>query len=180
MRRVALLAVFISSLSMVVSAQRPTASGALPMLVSGCLTQTDGGFFLQTPSAGSARRTRGSMSPKASTPIGGGQSALLLPRDRGWTNSPKASTPLGARSETEGFRTASVLTAKGSVPVAANELRETIYVLDADAAQLAPYTNQLIEIQAATAAKSAIAAPLRLNVESLRVVAQNCGQQSQR
>jgi hypothetical protein len=77
-----------------------------------------------TPAAGCqvpSRAAHRSFSAKASTPIGGSTSdALAARRETKGSNSPKSSTPIGtATIPKERPRTAGAVTPKGSIPVPA-------------------------------------------------------------
>jgi hypothetical protein len=91
-----------------------------PPPLAGCVAKADGGFLVKTPATASAgRRTGGSSSAKASTPIGVTESAALAPRKgTAGAYSAKASTPIGVATPTpERPRTAGSVTPKGSVPL---------------------------------------------------------------
>jgi hypothetical protein len=145
-------------------------------VVVGCLSTESDGFILRTVAGGdSGRRTGGSASAKASTPIGGGPSASLLGRkDTAGSNSAKASTPIGGTQDSEGRRTAGVLTPKGSTPVP-RSASAPAYVLSAVGVELAPYLNQLLEVSGVARPPSP-AAMQTLQVANVRWISATCGQ----
>jgi hypothetical protein len=107
----------------------------------GCVAMIDEGFVLKTTS--SARRTGGSSSAKASTPIGSGQSAALAAdHEPHGSNSAKASTPIHGATVYDLPRTAGGLTPKGSAPIAA----QGNYMLESAGVDLAAFIDQLVEI----------------------------------
>jgi hypothetical protein len=176
-RRV-LAALTIASLSAaVIEAQSPAATGAggadaVEATFVGCLATAADGFVLKNARAApSGRRTGGSNSAKASTPIGGGPSTLPLRRETAGSNSPKASTPIGsATTPLDRPRTGGTVTPKGSVPLRA--ATERAFSLEMDAGQLAPYVNQMVEVTG----ERPIGSKPTIRVDNVRPVASGCVQ----
>jgi len=150
--------------------------GASQGTFTGCVVRIDGDRFVLKTIAPSTRRTSGSSSAKASTPIGG---PAASGRQTSGSNSAKSSTPVGTTTASyDGRRTGGTTTPKGSVALVPPSLSATsavTYALDGDALQLGNYATQMVEISAASSSGSPSTAPA-LRVEAVRLLRTSCPQ----
>lgn len=148
------------------SAQSGTVDRGKRVTLIGCVVQaSDGAFELTNATfALAARRSSGSSSAKASTPIGQAVPSADRPRTSG-TTTPKGSTPVGvAPARLESSTTNGVNSPKASTPV--RRTQTSAYALDAQA--VSSHVGQLVEIAGALQPQRV------LRVETIRPLAASC------
>ncbi|HJZ77835.1 MAG TPA: hypothetical protein VKE51_39170 [Vicinamibacterales bacterium] len=157
-------------------AMQASDGGASQGTFTGCVVRIDGDRFVLKTIAPSTRRTGGSSSAKASTPLGG---PAASGRQTSGSNSAKSSTPVGATTvSSDGRRTGGATTPKGSVtlvPMSFSATSDLTYALDGDALQLGNYATQMVEISATSSSESSSSARA-LKVEAVRLLATGCPQ----
>jgi hypothetical protein len=151
------------------SDRTPSRNQSQRLSLVGCLAQTpDGAFELSdaTP-ASMARRSGGSNSAKASTPIGN-LSVSDRPRTAG-AITPKGSTPISVAP----VRFASRATNGANSPKASTPVRRTVtsaYALDGQRSDVEPYAGRRVEVSGAQRQQYV------LTVETIRVLAASCAE----
>jgi len=185
--RLVLAAVATLSVAATLAAAQTPSGSAGPgspdhMILVGCVARADDGLFLRAiaPDVDAHRRSAGTNSAKGSTPIGSSGEMVVRKTSSG-SNSAKGSTPVPVAVGGTGQRTSTVMTAKGSVPIASSAAWRT-YELDAAPELFSPETGHVVEITGSALAVPAsppTAPPLaagKVKVESVKVLPSTCAQ----
>src|SRR5262245_5916102 len=151
-----------------VAAAAPEASAGRQQRIAlvGCVAQTaNGGFELTNAMRASmARRTGGSNSAKASTPIGTADASAGGPRTRGAATA-KGSAPIRVvPASLTTSATSGANSPKGSTPVAQKPLSYTLTAADSD---VASFIGRAVEVVGVLGQRA-------LNVETVRPIAGSC------
>jgi hypothetical protein len=156
------------------------------VIVVGCVAQAADGFFITGTSLdfGSAQRSTGSNSAKASTPVSRAHDSIVV-RGSAGSNSSKASTPIrssGAQGTTASssgeqstYRTATVTSAKGSVPVSRKALPEVSYQLEAARNLLPSRLDRVLEIRGTVQNGPPSGTTPTLKVDHVNMMSTTCG-----
>ena len=137
------------------------------LTVVGCVTQTAGGAFELSNAtlASTTRRSGGSNSAKASTPIGGAATESDRPRTGG-TTTPKGSTPISVTPVRLTSPTSGSNSPKASTPVRRSET--AALVLNGQDSDMSIYAGRTVEVRGALSPQRV------LRVEAIRLVTASC------
>jgi hypothetical protein len=122
-----------------------------------------------------SRGTRGSNSPRSSTPVGGG--AATARSGSSGSTTPKGSTPVRRASVVEDSSAATVLmSAKASVPIARRSSLSPTYELEVGPTAFSLLPGQTVEVRGSVLdnGNGSVALAPRLKVEEVRMLSATC------